>query len=65
MGVLSDCAHQAETKGLVIMWAGVEGKPLHEVTCSGREWNLGKSCKSVKSAPSEAPMHPWLWPEQP
>lgn len=23
------------------------------------------SCKAVKSAPSEAPMHPWLWPEQP
>ena len=30
--------------------------------------NLAKSCvssKAVKSAPSEAPMHPWLWPEQP
>ena len=30
--------------------------------------NLAKSCvscKAVKSAPSEAPTHPWLWPEQP
>ena len=24
-----------------------------------------QSCKAVKSAPSEAPMHPWLWPDQP
>ena len=30
--------------------------------------NLAKSCvscRAVKSAPSEAPMHPWLWSEQP
>ena len=30
--------------------------------------NLAKSyvsCKAVKSAPSEAPIHPWLCPEQP
>ena len=28
--------------------------------------NLAKaSCKAVKSAPSEAPFHPWRWPELP